>query len=284
MVKDEVKLRALQLLPKNALSRAFGAVSDVAFPAPLQGVINHTFAALVGVDPDESERPISSYRTLNEFFTRKLREGVHVLDEIVGEMMVSPVDGRLTYHGAIERDTMIQAKGRDYTVGDLLDNAAEAAHFTGGHYATFYLSPRDYHRIHSPVGGQVDKIGYVPGQLFPVNPFAVARVERLFAINERLISYLQSEQFGRVAVVKVGATCVGRIGLSFNEFQTNQRFRRRQDMRLPEPVAVRHGEELGVFNLGSTVVVLLQAPELDFVDNLVDGQMVRMGEPVARLR
>ena len=275
---DKALLKALELLPKNTVSRAMGAVSDVPLPAPIRGAVNRGFALYAGIDLDESEQPPSAYTSLNAFFTRRLREGARELAPCSPSTLVSPCDGRLVTWGRMESDTLVQAKGREYTLRDLVDSGAEAERLSGGHYATIYLSPRDYHRVHSPTAGQVREVGYIPGHLFPVNPFAVNNVDQLFAVNERLITYMDNPALGRVAVVMVGATCVGRMGLAFHGTRTNGRFRRREEITLDAPVELAHGDELGVFNLGSTVILIIAEPDFDFEPHLTPGQPVRMGE------
>lgn len=270
-------LTALKLLPKNTLSRAFGVVSEVEFPTPVQRVVNRTFAQLAGIAIHEAGRPLGEYASLNALFTRTLKDGARSI-EGGAEDLVSPVDGRVGAFGTIEEGTLVQAKGREYRLIDLVDSAEDAEHFYGGSFLTIYLSPRDYHRIHAPVSGELDKVSYIPGQLFPVHDFAVANIDRLFAINERLITYFQTQQFGRVGLVKVGATCVGRIGLSFDDLQTNQGLRRRDEILLGETIPFSVGDELALFNLGSTVVILVESPNLKLRNGLQRGEKVKMGE------
>lgn len=280
---DKAKLRALEWLPKNLVSRAFGLISEVDLPPGARQVVNTTFAQLVGVNLSEAEHNPGAYKSLNAFFTRRLKPNARPIATNDPDAMVSPVDGRLTQFGPIVKDTMIQAKGKVYNLVELLDSAVEAEAFRRGHYATIYLSPKDYHRIHSPAQGVLEKVAYIPGHLWPVNPLSVNNIERLFAINERLITYLGKTNMERVAVIKVGATCVGRIGLSFDEFESNQGFRRRRDMRFPEAAPLDHGSELAVFNLGSTVILLIANPDFSFRDDLIDGQMLKMGELLGQL-
>lgn len=277
MAKAKLAVRALERVPKNLVSRAFGVISDVELPRPVQKVVNHSFAALVGVDVAESERPPGEYSSLNAYFTRHLREGARQVACVDDVGVVSPVDGKLGAFGRIDEGTLLQAKGRQYKVVDLLDSAAEASRFQGGSYATIYLSPKDYHRIHSPVRGEVAKVSYIPGHLFPVNPFAVENIDELFAVNERLISYMETPDLGRVAVIKVGATCVGRICLSYDGIQTNKAFRRRQEYAPRQKVDLQAGDELAVFELGSTVILLIESEEFRFCPQLNIGKMLRMG-------
>ncbi len=281
MIADRLKLTALRLLPKNTVSRALGAVSEIPLPPGMRSVVNTGFATAAGVDIDEAQRRPGEYGSLNDFFTRRLRDGARQVAARDDHDLVCPSDGRLDQFGPIQSDTLVQAKGRTYRLVDLLDSGRDASQYRDGYYATIYLSPRDYHRVHSPVTGTATRLGYVPGHLFPVNPFAVQNIDHLFAVNERLTTYLQTA-FGSVATVMVGATCVGRITLSFHPYQTNTSFRRREDVELSEPVDLAPGDELGVFNLGSTVILLIQADEFEFEPTLERGASVRMGERLGR--
>jgi len=274
---NRVKLTALRLLPKNAVSRAFGVVSDVPLPPGVRTAVNQGFATIAGADVGEAQHTPGAYRSLNAFFTRRLRDGARPIEaEDVGDL-VSPCDGKLEQFGSIRESTLVQAKGRTYKLVDLLDSGRDAERFENGHYATIYLSPRDYHRVHSPTEGDVTHLGYVPGYLFPVNPFAVDHIDHLFAVNERLTTFLRND-VGEVAVVMVGATCVGRITLAFHDCRTNGSFRRRSDIEVPEDIRLEHGDELGMFNLGSTVILLISDPGFEFDPGLRPGTAVQVGQ------
>ncbi len=283
MKMSDLTVSVLKRVPKNAVSRAFGVVSDVKFPSPLQRAVNHSFVALAGIDPEEAEAPPGEYETLNDYFTRRLRQGARPVEVKEQGDVVSPVDGALGAFGQIDGGTLFQAKGRSYRLVDLVDSAEEAERYDGGHYATIYLSPRDYHRIHSPVRGAVRMTSYIPGHLFPVNPFAVENIDELFAVNERLITHLQTSDRGSVAVIKVGATCVGRIGLSYDGFLTNGRLRRRREFSPESRVEFSHGEELAVFNLGSTVIVLIENSTFEFCGDPVRGDVFQMGQRIGTM-
>ena len=280
---DRLAMRALNTLPKNLVSRAFGVVSEVEFPPSVQRGVNRGFASIYNLNTGEAEHPPEHYRSLNAFFTRRLKQGARGVRKPDPKTLYSPVDGRITQFDRVQHGTLVQAKGRDYRLVDLVDSAEKAAHFEQGSYATIYLSPKDYHRIHAPVRGVVKKISYIPGQLWPVNPLSVRNVDRLFAINERLIVYLQHEVLGRVAVIMVGATCVGRIGLAFDEMQSNQSWRRRQERTLVEPMTLDVAEELGVFNLGSTVILLVEHEAFEWREDLIDGQGVCLGDELGQI-
>ena len=274
---DNLKLTALRLLPKNAVSRAFGVVSDIPLPPGVRGAVNGGFAAFAGADVSEAEAKPGEYTSLNKFFTRTLKAGARPIASHDPAAMVSPVDGRLDQFGPIRESTLVQAKGRTYGLIDLLDSGRDAERFLGGHYATIYLSPRDYHRVHSPASGVVSHLGYVPGHLWPVNPLAVGNIDQLFAVNERLTTFMSNDEIGDIAVIMVGATCVGRMSLAYHDTTTNGSFRRREDITV-HGVELGHGDELGMFNLGSTVILLISAENFEFDPSLKAGAKMQMGQ------
>ena len=214
-------------------------------------------------------------RSFDEFFTRTLRPGIHVIDED-DQVAVSPVDGRILNYGQVSDGHIDQIKGRNYTISELLDSTEMAEKFKDGHYVTLYLSPRDYHRIHSPIEGKVTGFRYVPGRLYPVNQMGVNNVDRLFAVNERLITYINSA-LGRFAVIKVGATNVGMITASYHSIRTNEGAKTAFNEQLKHAVPIDKGEELGQFHLGSTVIVLTERDDVIPVDIREDDTM-RMGQ------
>lgn len=237
------------------------------------------FARWYGVDLSECA-PLSTFATFAEFFARPLRPGLRPVapgDDVI----VSPVDGMVSQAGIAQGGALIQAKGIDYSAASLLADADLARRFAGGAYATLYLSPKDYHRIHFPLPGRVLGWRYAPGRLWPVNAASVAQVTDLFAINERLVTLLDSP-LGLVAVVAVGATIVGRVRASYHEAVplTNQAGARRQARDLDDPVQVEKGQELGAFELGSTVILLFEEGRAKLSPALVPGTRVRVGQPL----
>lgn len=271
----------LKRMPKNVVSRALGAVSEVEFPDPVQSALNRSFAALADIDTDEARLAPEDYESLNDYFTRRLRDGARPIEVGGPGTLVSPVDGTVGAVGAVEDGTLFHAKGREYPLLELLDSAAAARWFSGGRFATFHIKAGDYHRVHSPVDGRVERLSYIPGHLLPANPGAADEIDNLFAINERLITYLQTESSGRVGIVKIGSTGVGRISLTFDSFETNGSFRRRREFKPESPVELSGGDEVAVFNLGSTVILLVEDPDLRFVDEIETGKVVRMGQQIA---
>jgi phosphatidylserine decarboxylase len=278
-MNDRLFISALRLLPKNALSRAAGALTRWRAPAPVRLAAMRAFARRYGIDLSECP-DLEVYRSFGEFFARPLRPGLRPVAE-GEEVVVSPVDAVVSETGVAAGGKLVQAKGIDYTAAALLGDDALAARLEGGAYATLYLSPRDYHRIHFPLGGTITGWRYVPGRLWPVNPASVRTVPGLFAVNERLVTALDTP-LGRCAVVAVGATVVGRVHAYYDPTvpHTNQPSApvRRRDYETPIPV--EKGQELGAFEMGSTVIVLFEKGRVRLDPRLVPGARVRMGEPM----
>jgi len=259
------------------LSRPAGWLADARLPGWLLRALIRAFVRAYRVDLSEAEKPVGSFPTFNAFFTRRLRDGARPIASGPG-LVVSPSDSRLATYGRIPEDGRLeQIKGRTYGLAELLGSEEEAATFKGGVQATLYLSPAMYHRVHAPAEGRVVSWRYVPGRLFPVNTLAVRHVERLFARNERVVVRLDTD-IGPLAVVLVGAANVGRITLSFADLTTNTGAAARH-VQLAEPVALQRGAELGVFNLGSTVV-LLAADGALAPRGPAEGALVRVGQPL----
>lgn len=278
-MRDAAFLAFVKLLPKKSLSRAVGSATRLDGMEGAHQVAIRTFARQYGVAVDEAELPLDSYPTFGDFFTRKLKDGLRPIAP-GDDVPVSPVDGAVSHAGIADKGRLIQAKGRDYTLAALLGDSDEGRRFAGGSYATLYLSPRDYHRFHAPLPGTVLGWRYVPGHLWPVNRPSVRGVPELFAVNERVIISMETP-LGRVAMVAVGATCVGRIRLSFDDLVTNSgRPASRVRYDLPRPV--RKGEELGMFEMGSTVILVFEPGRVALDERLVQDEPVRLGETIGR--
>ena len=275
-------LAILRRLPQGALSRGFGRLADTPLPRPMRRAVLGAFARTVGIDVSEAELPFEEYGSLNDFFVRRLKPGARpwTLPE---NHAGSPVDGVVGQFGRITRDTLVQAKGRNYSGAGLLNDAQEARRFEGGSFLTLYLSPRHYHRIHAPVGGTIPKAVHVPGTLLPVNAAAVSHVADLFARNERLLCYIDGP-LGRIAVVAVGAYNVGRISAAFDEEWKHAPTNRRDahaTVHAYEPVrAVTAGAEIMAFHLGSTVVLMFE-PRVKLNESLTAGAEIRLGSLIA---
>lgn len=275
-------IQSLKLVPKNALSRVVGGIARLPVPAPVAQASIRAFASAYRIDVDEAEREVGGYSTLGDFFTRRLKDGARPIDPSP-DVACSPVDGAVGQAGPIEDGRIIQAKGRSFTVAELLANEEEARAYEGGTFATLYLAPYNYHRIHSPLAGRIVGSAHVPGHLWPVNALGVAEVDRLFAVNERLITHLETDA-GKIAVVKVGATCVGRIRVAYDDVVTNDGGPKElRERRYDPPFEVAKGDELGVFELGSTVIVLFQRDRAVLEPGIVPGAPVVLGRPLARV-
>lgn len=266
------------LLPHHALSRLVGFAAALERPAGLKNALVRRFIAHFGVDMNEAREPDPrAYVSFNEFFTRPLRPGSRPLAEAD---LLCPVDGTLSQFGAIEDGRIVQAKGHRFSAAELLGDSDRAAAFDGGAFATLYLAPRDYHRVHMPLGGRLLDTTYIPGRLFSVNPGTVRCIPRLFARNERLVCRFETA-VGTVAVILVGAMIVAGIQTVWAGRVCPTRQRRvsaRDYSAAPAPVALERGEEMGRFLLGSTVVVVLPDAALRWDTSLVPGARVRMGQ------
>jgi phosphatidylserine decarboxylase len=278
-VKDRALLAALRLVPKNALSRAAGAATRAQAPRAVRLALMKAFARRYGIDLSECD-DLETFRTFGEFFARPLRPGRRPIAP-GGEVIVSPTDGVVSQAGTTREGRLVQAKGIDYTLDALLADVALASRFRGGPFATIYLSPCDYHRIHFPLGGRILGYRYVPGLLWPVNEASVRSVSGLFTVNERLATILDTP-LGLLAVVAVGATIVGRIRAYYDPAApvSNLKGARPVARDYPAPIPVEKGQELGAFEMGSTVILLGEPGRAALRSDLVEGTRVRVGEPI----
>lgn len=273
-------LATLARLPQGVLSRLTGRLADVRIPVALRSSILGVFANAAGVDLGEAELPVHEYPTLDAFFVRRLREGVREwpTDPAV---IASPVDGVVGALGMVHRGRLLQAKGRDYSAAALLDDPTRAEPFDGGSFLTLYLGPRHYHRVHSPATGSIGLVRHVPGALLPVNRPAINHVPDLFPRNERVVCHLGTDA-GRIAVVAVGAYNVGRIEvLCDGGWCTNRAGGVAADHRIEPPHTVDRGDEILVFHLGSTIVLLFERDRIRLADGLAAGAPIRLGQPIA---
>ncbi len=263
------------------LSRLTGRLSDLHLPKAILVPAIRAYARAFQADLAEAALPAEAYPSFNAFFTRRLREGARPV--ACGEgVVVSPSDSRLSAIGPVPADGRLeQVKGSTYSIEALLGSAGDAAIFRRGVHATLYLSPAMYHRVHSPVDGRVRGWRYVPGRLFPVNAPGVRLVPGLFTRNERVAVLLDTEAHGPVAVVLVGAANVGRMSLAFADLVTNTGRARPPGPTVPsETIVLRRGDDLGAFNLGSTVVLLVA--DAGLVPAASPGDLVRMGQALWR--
>jgi len=277
----------MKLLPKNAVSRAFGAFSRAKIPV-FSRLFMHWFAKHYKINLEESEIPKDGFANIHELFTRKLKPDARPIED--NAEVICPVDGKLSAFGMLTNDNpeYMQAKGKFYSLESLVRSKELAQKFNGGIWATIYLSPYNYHRIHSPVSGNVVAAYYCPGVLWPVNTGSVERIEGLFSINERLITHITTYDGGEVLLVKVGATNVGRIAVDYKkDWFTNS---------MPPPASRRaiftrweaeqtysysKGQEIARFEMGSTVILVCNRIILNRTKEIfaeLEGKDVAMGQ------
>jgi phosphatidylserine decarboxylase len=263
--------------PGAAYSALIGSVASRAVPERLRGLAYRAFARMVGANLEETELELGEYSSLGDFFARRLRAGARTIDG-AADAIITPCDGVIAARGTAIDGALVQAKGRSYKLADLVANEDLAARLTGGAYETIYLSPRDYHRVHTPVAAQIVSYDYIPGTLWPVNRWATHRREGLLVRNERVVIRLNAGALGHVAVVMVGAAGVGNIRLAHApdsaQFRTSGE-RRRIEL---SGVSVRRGDELGEFRLGSTVVMVFEPGKAHLIGEV--GQAVQVGQRI----
>ncbi|MBK6469333.1 MAG: phosphatidylserine decarboxylase [Betaproteobacteria bacterium] len=277
---ERLAVAAQHLLPQQALTRFAGAVAGARLGA-LTTLNIRWFIGRYGVNMAEAANADpGAYASFNEFFTRELTPGVRPLAHAD---LVCPVDGAISQFGAIDGERIFQAKGHDYTATALLGgDSALAAHFHGGHFATIYLSPRDYHRIHMPCAGRLLRMTHVPGELFSVNPATARGVPGLFARNERVVCVFDGPH-GVWVNVLVGATIVGSMATVWHGVVNPPRPGVVRDWRYDDrDIHLAQGAEMGRFLLGSTVVLLFPAGPLRFNPDWQPGGAVRLGQAMAQ--
>ena len=275
-MSDRLAVLPQYLLPKQALTRLAGKLAGAEAGGLTTGVIRW-FVGRYGVNMAEAANPdIASYASFNEFFTRPLREGARPL---ATTDFICPVDGAISQFGAIERDQIFQAKGHSYSTAALVGGDRElAAQFEDGSFATLYLSPRDYHRIHMPCDGRLTRMIHVPGALFSVNPTTARGVPGLFARNERVVCVFDSPH-GPFVLTLVGATIVGSMATVWHGLVNPPRPGHLREWNYADQqIAFRQGEEMGRFLLGSTVVMLFPKGAVKFNPDWAPAQAIRLGE------
>jgi phosphatidylserine decarboxylase len=282
---ERVARSVWRMTPQKALSQIIGWGATRSLPGPLRAAFLRSFARKYGIDVGEAEKPIEQYSGLQEFFTRRLRPDARPLP-LDPRVAVSSADGTIIEAGTVTTGMLLDAKDAGFTLGGLLADDEAAQRFDGGAYLATYLSPRDYHRVHAPVGGKVVAWHHVPGRLFPVNDRSVAREPGLFSKNERFVTLIEGQEGGLCAVVMVAAVGVGHVTASYDpEVSTHGRgfssgaVRHR---RFEVPVPIARGQELGIFNLGSTTILVFEPGSVS-LDPLPRGASIRMGAPIGRL-
>jgi phosphatidylserine decarboxylase len=281
---DKLFILFQHLVPQHLLSRCTGALARLRHPEWLKNWLIRQFVQRFGVDMSEAAEPDPTrYACFNDFFTRPLRDGAR---PFAAADILCPADGAISQMGEIANGLLFQAKGRYFSAEDLLGgDAARAAQFQRGRFATIYLSPKDYHRLHMPVAGRLTATCYVPGQLFSVNGVTADNVDRLFARNERLVCHFQTAH-GPMVMVLVGAMVVAGIETVWagQVAPPPKRPVTMDYLNLPVPVELAQGDEMGRFMLGSTVILLFPEGVMQFDERYVAGTPTRMGESLGLYR
>lgn len=236
-------------MPRERISHLVGRLCDLPMPSLVSSVMSRLYSQAFDVNMSEAAVPHGGYRSFDAFFTRPLRAGVRPIGD---QPLVSPSDGVVSALGPIDDASRLFVKGQPYELGELLGSHTDAARFRGGSFCVIYLSPRDYHRVHSPVAGFVEHVRAIEGELYPVNAIGERHIPKLFVRNRRVVVDILSEGSGRVALVMVGAMIVGKISVNVigsGDVPAGSH-------PLAPLVPVHRGDELGAFHLGSTVVLL----------------------------
>ena len=278
-MSDRSAVLSQYLMPKQAMTRFGGLVAGSKMGGITTGIIRR-FVKRYDVNMAEALNPdISSYASFNDFFTRALKPGARPL---ASAALICPVDGAISQFGPIDNDQIFQAKGHSYSTTALVGgDATLAAQFQNGHFATLYLSPRDYHRIHMPCDGRLLRMIHVPGDLFSVNPTTARGVPGLFARNERVVCVFEGED-GPWVLVLVGATIVGSMATVWHGLVNPPRPGVVRDWSYADKsITLKQGEEMGRFLLGSTVVMLFPQGPLSFNPTWQPGGPIRLGEVMA---
>ncbi|MCF2900059.1 archaetidylserine decarboxylase [Pseudoalteromonas sp. SSMSWG5] len=286
MSLDKFKIAMQYAMPKHFISRMVGKLA-AAKAGGLTTALIKLFIKQYKIDMSEAKYPDPAhYKTFNEFFTRPLKEGIRPLAE-ESDIIAHPVDGAISQLGDVVDGQIIQAKGHDYSLQALLGGKEEdTAPFLGGKFATIYLAPKDYHRIHMPVDGTLSKMIYVPGDLFSVNPLTAQNVPNLFARNERVVAIFETE-IGPLAMVLVGATIVASIETIWAGTVTppagKDVFSWNYPTKGDNAITLKKGEEMGRFKLGSTVILAWGANQAEFLSDQHPETVTRMGTPFAKI-
>ncbi|WP_336985471.1 archaetidylserine decarboxylase [Altererythrobacter aquiaggeris] len=267
-------------VPQHLLSRGAGTLASSELPW-LKDLLIRRFIEFYKVPMDEAQRPASHYRSFNDFFTRALKPGVRPLGD-AAEHIVCPADGAVSQLGEIRGGRIVQAKGQDFSAAELLGGDKDlAGQFEGGSFITIYLSPSDYHRVHMPVAGALERSIYIPGDLFSVNTATAEGVDRLFSRNERMAAIFGTGS-GRVASIMVGAMIVASVETVWSGLIQPHGKKIIHSAFAEGEHQFAAGDEMGRFLLGSTVILLFEAGKIAWRDDLGPLDTVRMGEAIAR--
>jgi len=277
MLKDYYTIVIHYLAPKRLLTYFAGFMANIEMPSIKNRLIRRFVRVYDVKMQDAIEENITAYASFNHFFIRHLKS---YLRPVAHSRIVSPVDGCVSACGLINEGKLLQAKGRYYTVEQLLHSQhADIKHFNEGSFATFYLSPKDYHRIHMPIKGRLRKMIYIPGRLFSVQPTTARLIPYLFARNERVVAFFDTA-VGSMAMVLVGATLVGSIATAWQGEMKRSRKSWSKEYS-SEDITLEKGQEMGYFKLGSTVIILFEKVESpEWLQVIRAGSVVQFGQAI----
>ncbi|HPI89519.1 MAG TPA: archaetidylserine decarboxylase [Spirochaetota bacterium] len=272
----DIAIFLFTIIPQNLLSRLFGLITRIPVPQSIMKALISWYSKKFAVI-EEYRVPESGFTCFDKFFTRELKPDARPVPRDK-KSIISPVDARIDQYGLIKEDSIIQAKGIYYSVRDLVPISV-AEKFINGSFITLYLSPGDYHRIHSPVSGSITGYLHIPGRLFTVQEYMANGLNGLFTRNERLITFIESKGMP-VAVCKIGAMNVGRITVPYDTVSTNKFFRKKTEKAYTaKTLSIQKGDEIGTFHLGSTVILLFPQDFIKF-NSFNKGHLIKMGEPL----
>ena len=282
---DNLKVKIQYVMPKTLLSRAVGKIASANLGI-LTTFLIKSFIKYFNIDMSEAKiKDPQRYKTFNEFFTRVLKDGARPIDENKNTI-INPADGTISQSGEIYKDAIIQAKGHYYSLEALVGgNYKDAQPFENGLFVTTYLSPRDYHRVHMPLTGKLEKMIFVPGDLFSVNPLTAQNIDNLFARNERVVCLFENEEVGKFAVVMVGATIVASISTVFAGIVAPKPIKKIYSYDYSKDnIILKKGEELGSFLLGSTTICLFEKNKVTFNSEINNNTKVKVGQPLGSIK
>ncbi len=281
-IRERIAVDAIRWAPRGLFSVAVGWGARRTLPRRLRPPVYRVFARCVGAQLDEAELPLNMYPSLGDFFARRLRSGTRPIND-VPDNVICPCDGVVAASGVASDGHLIQAKGKSYSLAGLLGDADRAERFRGGAYVTIYLSPRDYHRVHSPIRAKLLGYRHIPGTRFPVNPLFSRSIDQLMVQNERVVFHLQTD-IGAACLVMVAALGVSNIEVAHDRIETRYLRPNRvpTDVRFEEPIDILRGEELGAFRLGSTTIAIFE-PKSITLEQLGVGEALRFGQPIGQV-
>ena len=280
--KAEIFVAIQRVMPKHLLFRLIGRLAESKI-IWLKNFLITRATSYFGINMDEAMfNDQNSYRSFNDFFTRSLKEHARPIAE-GSKSICSPADGVISQAGSIKNNRIVQAKGIDYSISRLLGDSSISKKFNDGRFATIYLSPKDYHRVHIPTSGQLIKTRYIPGELFSVNALTAEGLEGLFTKNERLVCQFKSESIGDFIVVLVGAMLVAGIETVWNGLETPGKGSVRESDYSDQQLLFEKGDEIGKFRFGSTAIVLFTKDKVSHMASNQPQRAVRMGEEIAQV-